>query len=79
MATASTIPEQLLAALKRSGWSVPDLLEKSGLATDRTGLWRKLHGKQRLSFEEAGALAETFRKHAVPCTLVWPKKTRRAA
>lgn len=73
MRTAS-IPEQLLSALNRSGWSVPELLEKSRLSIDRTGLWRKLHGKQRLSFEEVGVLADTFRRHGIEITLVWPKK-----
>lgn len=73
MATAS-IHEQLRAALVRSGWSIPELLSKSKLELDRTGLWRKLQGKTRLSFEEAGVLAATFNRNGVKVVLVWPKK-----
>jgi putative intracellular protease/amidase len=74
----SPIHEQLLAAFKKTGWSIPELLKKSGLDLDRTGLWRKLHGKTGFSFEEVGALVDAFRKAGHTVELVWPKKKRAA-
>ena len=76
--TTSEIHAQLKAALAKSGWSIPELLEKSRLEMDRTALWRKLEGKTKFSFEEAGTLADTFRRNGVKCDLVWPKKGRAA-
>jgi hypothetical protein len=68
------IHEQLLTIFEKTGWSIPELLKKSGLNLDRTGLWRKLHGKTGLSFEEAGVLSETFRRAGFRHELIWPKK-----
>lgn len=74
----SRIHEQLKAALTVSGWSVPELLEKSGLDVHYTSLARKLNGKGVMSTDEAEQLAETFRKHGFAITLTFPKNGRAA-
>lgn len=61
-----SLPEQLRAALAAKGWTIPQLLEASGLTCDRTSLYRKLHGKQKLSTDEAQTLASLL-----GCTLAW--------
>ena len=52
--------EQLHDAMAKKGWSVPRLLEESGLACDRSSLQRKLTGLQKLSTDEAERLAEVL-------------------
>jgi hypothetical protein len=52
-----TLAGQLLDALGAKGWSVPELLLRSRLPCDRTSLYRKLHGQQKLSTEECERLA----------------------
>ncbi len=76
MATAE-IHTQLLAALAKSGWSIPELLEKSGLEIDRTGLWRKMHGQTPFSVEEVGALVHTFNDHGVQLVIAWPRRPKK--
>jgi hypothetical protein len=71
---ASRIHEQLKAAHVLSGWSVPELLEKSGLELHYTSLARKLDGEIDLKTNEAETLVDTFRKHGHPVTIVWPKR-----
>jgi hypothetical protein len=66
--------EQLLTALERSGWSVPELLARSGLELHYTSLRRKLEGDLDLKTREAEALADAFRKHGVSVTISWPKR-----
>jgi len=61
-----TIASQLRAALRARQWSVPRLLEESGLTCGRHSLLRKLAGAQKLSTEEAERLATVL-----GCTLVW--------
>lgn len=65
-AEVKSLPEQLRAALEVKGWTIPQLLEASGLDCDRTSLHRKLHGKQKLSTDEAQKLASLL-----GCTLAW--------
>jgi len=59
--------------MKTKGWSVPRLLDESGLDCDRSSLQRKLSGDQKLSTEEAEKLAEVL-----GCTLVWVPDTDEA-
>lgn len=66
MDDVKSLAEQLHAAMVAKGWSVPRLLEESGLECDRTSLHRKLKGEQKLSTEEAQALA-----NALDHTLAW--------
>lgn len=73
------IHEQLNAVFLRSGWSIPELLKKSGLPLDRIQLWRRLKGVHRFTFEEAGTIAATFTRHGFECVLVWPKAKRKRA
>jgi len=61
-----SLTEQLCDAFKRSGWSVAELLTKSGLDIERSSLDRKLKGELRLNVDEAQALA-----NALGVTLVW--------
>jgi transcriptional regulator with XRE-family HTH domain len=69
-----TITEQLNDALGRKGWSMQELLEKSGLSIDRSSLSRKIRGELRLNTDEAEALAS-----ALETTIVWPQKRRAKA
>lgn len=69
-----TFAAQLNAARKAKGWSVPLLLEKSGLEIDRSSLQRKLSGDQVLTTEEAQNLADVL-----GCTLVWVADSDEAA
>lgn len=55
-----TIAEQLHAAMRAKGWSVPRLLSESGLPCDRTSLQRKLRGKQSLDAKEIQALVDAL-------------------
>lgn len=61
-----SIAAQIHAAMEAKGWSVPRLLQESGLTCDRSSLQRKLTGAQKLSTEEAERLAEVL-----GCTLAW--------
>lgn len=61
-----SIAAQLHAAMESKGWSVPQLLKESRLGCDRSSLQRKLTGEQKLSTNEAEALAKVL-----GCTLVW--------
>ena len=57
------------AAHAEKGWSVQQLLEKSGLRIDRSSLQRKLNGDVPTTTDEWEALAR-----ALKLTLVWPRK-----
>lgn len=61
-----SITEQLKDAFERSGWSMSELLKRSGLDLDRSSLARKLNGELRMNVDEAQALAK-----ALNVTLVW--------
>jgi transcriptional regulator with XRE-family HTH domain len=54
------IAEQLREAFEASGWSVRELLDKSGLSIDRSSLSRKLSGQLRTKTEEAEAIARAL-------------------
>src|SRR5262245_45732759 len=54
------IAEQLRVAHEASGWSVQELLEKSGLEIDRSSLARKLTGDLPMKTREAEVLARTL-------------------
>lgn len=54
------IHEQLLAAYKRTGWTIADLLVRSGIKKDRSSLRRKLIGEQLMSCAEAERLAQVL-------------------
>jgi ribosome-binding protein aMBF1 (putative translation factor) len=70
------IVDQLADGLEHLGWSVNELLERSGLPIGRSALQRKLRGQLRLNVDEAEVLATTMK-----ITLVWPqtRKARRSA
>lgn len=61
-----TITEQLLDAFEKTGWTVAELLSRSGLDIERSSLHRKLHGEQRMNVDEAQVLATVL-----GLTLVW--------
>lgn len=67
-----SLVEQIRRAQVERGWSVQQLLDKSGLSIDRSSLQRKLAGDVPLTTEECEALAK-----ALDITLVWPKPRRR--
>lgn len=74
--------EQVARAFALTGWTVEELLEKSGFDFDRTQLGRKLSGKAPMRTEEAEVLIDTIRKKGgVDVVLRWPAKktTKRAA
>ena len=72
--SVKTLAEQLLAAMTGKGWSVPELLKRSGLTCDRTSLYRKLHGEQKLSTEECEQLAQVL-----GITIAWAPRDERKA
>ena len=63
--------QQIREAQQERGWSVQQLLEKSGLPLDRSSLHRKLNGDVATTASECEALAK-----ALEITLVWPKRPR---
>ena len=71
-----TLSEQVREAFERSGMTVAELLEKSGLDIDRSALHRRLHDGARetpMKTSEAEALAT-----ALGIELHWPvQPTRR--
>jgi len=69
-----TITEQLSAEFDRKGWSVQELLDRSGLPIDRSSLARKLTGDLPLKVSEAEVLARTL-----GVVIVWPQRPRRSA
>lgn len=73
--------EQVAAAFEKTGWTIEELLDKSGLDMDRTQLGRKLGGKAPMRTEEAEVLVDTIRRKSdVEVVIRWPaKKTKRAA
>lgn len=75
---ALRIHEQLNAAIASTGWSLADVLTKSGLKINRASLWRKLTGKLPLKTKEAEVITETLRRNGVSFTLVWPAAKRAA-
>lgn len=52
-----SIAEQLRVAFENSGWTVAELLAKSGLKCRRSALQRKLTGHLKFRTEEAEAIA----------------------
>lgn len=58
--TLAPLHEQLRQAWERSGWSLAELAEKSGVACGENSLSRKLRGKQPLSTIECEQLATTL-------------------
>lgn len=74
--------EQIAAAMRVAGWSVGDLLTRSGLKMHRSQLNRRLLGSVPMRTREAEILADTLRAYGVEVTLTWPSAsptTRRAA
>jgi transcriptional regulator with XRE-family HTH domain len=67
--------EQIRAAQVELGWTVQQLLEKSGLSLDRTTLQRKLTGKTGSTFTELLALAAAIKKARPTFDLKWPDGT----
>lgn len=67
-----SLVEQLRRAQVEKGWSVQQLLDKSGLNLERSSLQRKLKGTVPATSEEVEALAK-----ALDITLEWPKRRRR--
>lgn len=67
-----SLVEQVRRAQVEQGWSVQQLLDKSGLPIERSVLQRKLKGETPTSSHECEALAR-----ALKITLVWPKRGRR--
>ncbi len=64
--------EQIAAAFEKTGWSVAELLGKSGLDMDRSQLSRKLSGHQPMRTREAQVLVDTLRRNGIEITIVWP-------
>lgn len=63
--------EQLRMTQRNMGWSVQQLLDKSGLSIERSVLHRKLNGDTPVTADECQALA-----YALGITLVWPMRRR---
>lgn len=63
--------DQIRAAQEKKGWSVQQLLDKSGLPIERSVLHRKLKGETPATTGECEALAK-----ALEVTLVYPKRVR---
>lgn len=57
----ATTVEQLAEAFRRSGWTLDELLERSGLDLVKQSLGRKLHGEIRMSTDEAEAIARALK------------------
>lgn len=55
--TVQTILQQLRVAYERTGWTMAELLDRSGLRLDRSTLRRKMVGEVPTTTEEAEALA----------------------
>lgn len=66
--------EQIRSAQRALGWSNQQLLERSGLTFNLTGLSRRLRGEIRTSTEECEALAGALRLGLPKFRLVWPNK-----
>lgn len=73
--------EQIAAAFEKTGWSVAEFREKSGIKIDRSQLARRLSGDTPMKTEEAELLVDALRKHGFDVAIAWPpaKKHRRAA
>lgn len=73
--------EQVATAFGQTGWTIEELLEKSGLEMDRSQLGRKLSGKAPMRTEEAEALVDAIRRKGIDVVITWPspKKSKRAA
>ena len=67
-----TLTQQLNAAFEESGWSVAELLAKTGLPIDRSSLSRKLKGELRMNTDEAETIAS-----ALGVTISWPERAGR--
>jgi transcriptional regulator with XRE-family HTH domain len=63
--------EQIRSEQLRLGWSTQQLLDRSGLALERSTLSRKLRGETPMTDAECEALAA-----AMALTLTWPKRRR---
>jgi ribosome-binding protein aMBF1 (putative translation factor) len=63
--------QQIREAHEKRGWSVQQLLDKSGLPIDRSTLHRKLKGDVASTTIEIEALAT-----ALEITITWPKRHR---
>lgn len=68
-----SIAEQLRTALAEKGWSLPRLVEETGLDCTPSSMSRKLGGLQKLSTDEAQVIAD-----ALQATIVWPPRRRAA-
>ena len=66
--------QQIRSAALGLGWSVQELLEKSGLPIDRSTLQRKLSGRTPATDKEIQELAAAIRLARPSFRLVWPKQ-----
>lgn len=66
--------QQIRSAQLGLGWSIQDLLDKSGLPIDRSTLHRKLAGDVPTTDAECEALARAIRKERPDFRLMWPKQ-----
>lgn len=73
--------EQIAAAFEKTGWTVGEFREKSGIGIDRSQLSRRLSGDVPMRTEEAEILVDALRKYGFDITIAWPpaKKSKRAA
>lgn len=73
--------EQIAAVFAKTGWSVAEFLERSGLDIDRSALQRRLTGDTPLRDNEIVCLVDTLNRHGFAITVTWPpkKKSKRAA
>lgn len=65
--------EQIRTAQRRLGWTDSQLLERSGLTFDRTGLLRRLNGHTNMTADECEALADAIRQGEPDFRLAWPQ------
>jgi hypothetical protein len=72
----ATTVEQLAVAFERSGWTLDELLSKSGLDLVKQSLGRKLHGEIRMSTDEAEMLALALREWLPRGRIAIPTRTR---
>ena len=71
--------QQIRSAQLGLGWTMQELLDRSGLAIDRTTLLRKVTGKARIFVDEIEALEAAIRQERPAFRIVWPGPEQKAA
>lgn len=56
----SSVQRKLNEAFERTGWTVAELLGRSGLSIDRSSMSRKIRGKAPMITAEAEAIARAL-------------------